>query len=311
MNKSPACLVIGDINIDFSVHSEFYPPEGGETHAEKLDFQIGGSGCNTARTLNVLGIPTYLSGNTGSDRFGALALETIKREGLKTELIRQTDAIKTGIFVIIISGGGQRTMYGDRGANALAQDLAGIKETLKTCSHLHFTGYNMLDEAQYAVVKEAVEFARNSGVSVSHDPGQHTCRAVPARVKEMHPLVDYFLPSELELDLLYPGMPREDQIRACLDAGAKTVVAKLGEKGSRFVSQDIDIHSPAINLGKKRVHNSTGAGDAFNAGFITAILGGKSPEDALASGNAAAFALITHPQGLDGLTEDGNFPDLI
>ena len=118
MKKPPACLIIGDINIDFSVHTDFYPPEGGETHAEKLDFQIGGSGCNTARTLNALGVKTFLSGNTGSDRFGDLALETISAEGLNSDLISQTDAFKTGIFVIIISGGGQRTMYGDRGANA-------------------------------------------------------------------------------------------------------------------------------------------------------------------------------------------------
>ena len=171
----------------------------------------------------------------------------------------------------------------------LPQDIDGIKATLKKCSHLHFTGYNMLDDAQFFVVKEAVEFAQSAGISVSHDPGQHTCRAVPERVKEMHPLVDYFLPSELELDLLYPDKPRESQIHACLDAGAKAVVAKLGDKGSRFVNRDIDLSKPAIAIDGMRIYNSTGAGDAFNAGFIGSMMDRESPEKALAMGNAAAY----------------------
>jgi ribokinase len=120
---APRVMIIGDINIDAVFEASEYPPEGGEAVVERADFRLGGSGCNTAVTLAKMGVETLLVGNLGTEPLGQMAMSYIRSAGIDTRLLRQKEEYQTGFFFILITAGGQRTMFGGRACNALPPDF--------------------------------------------------------------------------------------------------------------------------------------------------------------------------------------------
>lgn len=296
--SAKACLVIGDINIDFAIHSKTYPPEGGEAHAEQADFRLGGSGCLSAIALQRLGCPTMLAGNVGNDVFADFAMQHIRAAGLDSALIQRLAGQQTGFFMILVTPGGQRTMFGNRGANAVPMPEEMLIPTLPACRHLHLSGYSLLGEDQYEMVRAFVPQARQAGLSISLDPGVCTSSQARQKLLDLLPLVDFFLPSMDELRILTGKEQPDAQIAAILALGCKSLALKMGALGSRFVDGSLDIHQPAIHDDTRPVLDTTGAGDCFNAGFLHGMLSGAAVEEALLAGNQAAFRMITSPHGI-------------
>jgi sugar/nucleoside kinase (ribokinase family) len=311
MSNKHSCLIIGDINIDFNIHANSYPPEGGEIHAERSVFRLGGSGCNTARVLQKIGVPTALAANTGTDVFAKFAMEQINSAGLDTSLIQQVPEEQTGFFMILVTPVAQRTMFGNRGANAVPLPLKRLMMKLEVVDHLHISGYNLLGEEQYNVVHQVVQHAKAVGKTTSLDPGYVTAQKVKGKVFTLLPFVDYFLPSIVERDLLAGEVDEKDRNSFLLEKGCGTLVLKRAEKGSRFVSRQVDIAASALFIKGQKIHDSTGAGDGFNAGFLYGILNGESPERALKLGNAAGYAVITKQHGILDLIKSSCLKDEI
>jgi sugar/nucleoside kinase (ribokinase family) len=306
MGKQKSCLALGDINIDFSIYANSYPPEGGEIHGERSFFRLGGSGCNTARVLQKLGVPTYLAANIGSDVFAQYALEQVDNEGLDPYLIYQNPGEQTGFIMVLVSPGAQRTMFGDRGANALPFQLDRVLGKLNDADHLHVSGYNLLGKEQYEVVHKIIIKARNAGKTISLDPGYVSAHKFKDRIFTLLPYIDIFMPSTIECDLLAGDIDIKNRIPFFLDKGCDVVVLKQSEKGSRFVNSQVDITIPAISIKDQTFYDSTGAGDCFNAGFLYGFLTNDSFEDALRLGNAAGFALITYPHGIQDIMQSAD-----
>jgi len=307
MPKNNACLIVGDINIDFNFKTDYYPPEGGETHAQESVFRIGGSGCNTALILQKLGISTYLAANTGADMFAEFAISHIKSSGLDTQFIRKNASHPTGFFMILVTGAGQRTMFGNRGANAVPIHLSDIKMGIDQVQNVHFSGYNLLGDDQAEAMMETMAYCHQAGKTISLDPGTHTCKAVPERILEALTMVDFFLPNEIEIEILTGEKNEDKQIRKIYNTGCKTIVLKKGENGSRYTNNSADIHMPAITDKSKTIHDSTGAGDSFNAGFLSSVYNGVPTKKCLQVGNAAGFLMVCSPNGPIDLL---NRPDL-
>ena len=302
------CLVIGDINIDFAIHSNRYPVEGGEAHAEQADFRMGGSGCITAIYLQLLRHPTVLAANMGADVFSQFAGEYLIVSGLDVSLIQNLPGEQTGFFMILVTPGGQRTMFGNRGANAVALDMDKVLSRLSEFSHLHVSGYSLLGNDQYEVVSQVMARAKSFGITVSLDPGVCTSEQAGEKVLGLLKYVDYFLPSQDELASLVRDMEFEEKIKTLLELGCKAVVLKQGKSGGKYFETGFMAIAPAENDPDKKIVDTTGAGDCFNAGFLSGILNGKSPEEAIGLANAAAFRMITSQHGIvDLIKEDKLF----
>ena len=305
---SKKILVIGDINIDFAIHSNRYPAEGGEAHAEQADFRLGGSGCITALYLQLLRHPTVLAANMGADVFSQFAGEHLNASGLDVSLIRNLPGEQTGFFMILVTPGGQRTMFGNRGANAVALDEDKILSRLSDFGHLHISGYSLLGNDQYEVVSQVMARVKSSGITVSLDPGVCTSEQAAERVLGLLKYVDYFLPSQDELASLVKDMEFEVKIETLLEMGCKAVVLKQGKAGGKYFEIGLSVNAPAENDPGKKIVDTTGAGDCFNAGFLSGILNAKDPGDALRLANEAAFRMITSQHGIvDLIKEDKLF----
>ena len=295
---NPKILVLGDIAIDFNMRTDSYPPEGGAAHASHADMRLGGSGCLTALTLSGLGLPTALAGNLGSDIFADFIFQKFRSAGLDCAFIRSLPDEQSGFFLIAATPGGEHTTFGDRGANAQSLPEEDILARLAEFNHLHISGYVMLEEEQYAVVRRVLIKAKELGLTTSLDPGVCTAPAAQEKVRGLLQHIDYFLPNRDETTRLGGAGELNDQLAALLDLGCGAVIAKLGAQGCRYFDchQWLDRAAPVIP--QEEIVNITGTGDSFNGGFLAGILAGEPPTKALQMGNAAARRIITSPHGI-------------
>jgi ribokinase len=297
MNK-PRVMVIGDINIDAVLAAKEYPPEGGEAVVDQIDFRLGGSACNTSIVLSKLGVEVLHVGTLGIDPFGKMALDLIQKAGLKTTLIRQDAALQSGFFMIVATPGGQRTMFGGRAANANPPNLEQVLGYLPAIDWLHLSGYTLMNDDQWRTIQQIIVTTHRQGKKISLDPGICTVQTVSSRVKEILPLLDFLIPSQNELKDLMNTIPNVSDHAHLLKSGLKALVIKLGGQGSKYIDQGQELVQPAFPIEQNKVHDTTGAGDCFNAGFIYAILKGAEIKHALMLGNLAAYRLVTAQHGM-------------
>jgi ribokinase len=298
------CLVIGDINIDIAIHSDHYPAEGGNASAEQADFRLGGSGCITALCLQFLGQPTALAANMGMDVFSQFASDYLDASGLEVSLVKKFPNEQTGFFLTLVTSGGKHTMFSNRGANAVAFDENELLSKLKEFDHLHVSGYSLKGNDQYAVVRQMMESAFKSGISISLDPGVCTSEQAAERILGLLKYVRYFLPNRDELASLVKAMEFDEKIETLLELGCKVVILKQGSLGGKYFERGFSVGAPAEIDKGKAIIDTTGAGDCFNAGFLKGILNGSSPEDALKLANTASFKLITSQHGIIDLINE-------
>ena len=304
---APQVMVIGDINIDAVIAASEYPPEGGEAVVERTDFRLGGSGCNTAVILAKLGVKTLHVGNLGTEPLGQMAMSYIRSAGIDTGLLRQKDEFQTGFFFILITAGGQRTMFGGRACNAFPPDFEQVAPHIPFINALHISGYTLIQDEQFEVIQKLTKLAHQQGKIISLDPGLCTTKTAKAKVNAILPTVDYLLISQQELMNYSTPEPADSGIFALLDIGVKALVLKMGAEGSQYIDRNQRLSQPAFQSEKYPIQDTTGAGDCFDAGFIYALLNGLNLPDCLTLGNLTAYRTIIAPHGMADICQTKNY----
>jgi ribokinase len=274
-------VCVGDVMLDIRAMLPAPLALGSDTPAP-IGFGPGGSAANTAAWLGRLGVPCVFAGRVGADSFGRDAVAALREDGVVPAVSTDPDA-PTGVCLVLIGPDGERTMVPSSGANAtltaadLGTDLVGGED------HLHLSGYALLNEGSRAAALFALERADAVGASVSVDAAS----AEPIRTLGPERFLDWISPGTLllansdELAAL-TGTADQESGLAALVARGLDVVLKCGSRGSVLATAAGRWHWPAVAT---EVLDSTGAGDAFAAGFLAALHNGAAPVDALAEGN--------------------------
>lgn len=304
--RQKKCLVIGDINIDIAIYSNRYPLEGSSTSAEQADFRLGGSGCITALSLQLLGLPTALAANMGNDVFSQFTTDHFETSGLDVSLIKILPDEKTGFFLTLITGGEKRTVFSNRGANAVPFNQDELLSKLMEFDHLHVSGYSLKGNDQYAVVRKVMEAAFNLGIPISLDPGICTSKLAAEKILGLLEYVKYFMPNQDELASIVKLGEIDEKIEVLLELGCKAVILKQGILGGKYFERGFAVSAPADNEPQKEIVDTTGAGDCFNGGFLKGMLDGKGPEDALKLANRTSYKMITSKHGIVDLVQEAN-----
>ena len=244
----------------------------------------GGSGANVAAWLAVDGTEVAFVGRRGADIAGRNRDMELMGYGVDARLVMDPDR-PTGTCVVMITHKGDHTMLSDPGANAaLAPD--DLPDDLFTPgSHLHVSGYTLLNIGSRSAVLAALGRAQQVGMTISVDGGS----SAPLGRVGAEPFLQ--LTNGVTLLFVAPdqGMVltgRDDPSQAArvLNAWYPQVVMRLGADGAMMYAggrpDPVRVSAPPV----ERIIDSTGAADAFVAGFLPAWLDKKPPGEALAGG---------------------------
>jgi sugar/nucleoside kinase (ribokinase family) len=271
-------LCVGSLVADIFVPPLERLPDAGELVAtEDFLIQPGGCAANTAIALAKLGVPATVCGRVGDDMFAELVLRDLHAHGVDTSAVSTTPGSGTSKTLIVVVRGDDRRFIHTFGANA-ALAAGDIPSTLlTTAAVIYVGGYLILPGLVQAELAEQLREARSHGARVVLDvavPSEHPGLSL-AEVQELLPLADYFVPNDDEAQALTGEDDPAKQAKAFLDAGARTVVIKLGERGVHVQARDSAFEIPAPPV---EVVEPSGAGDAFAAGLIVGILEGWALE---------------------------------
>ena len=294
--ENPRAVVVGDLLYDLLAKVDGDVRLGVDTFTP-IRAVGGGSGANAAAWLAASGVETHFVGRVGDDVFGRVLEEELRGSGVRTHLARDP-SLATGKVFVLVDGAGERTMITDRGAvdNLTPRD---IPTSLFNGGHLHLLGYTFSGGSRREAAFEALRLAREAGMTVSVDPS-----AVPM-LEDIGP--DRFLSWTSGADLCFPnlqegsllaGAEDPDQIAEKLLKHYPAVVLKLGAEGARYA--DVEGRRSRVPAAPARANDTTGAGDALGAGFLSAWLAGQVPEEALRRGVRFAARAVEQVGGRPG-----------
>ena len=282
-------VVVGDLMTDTVARAALPLAKGSDTPAAVATCG-GGSGANVAAWLAVDGAEVAFVGRRGADIAGRNRDMELMGYGVDARLVMDPER-PTGNCVVMITHKGDNTMLSDPGANAALSPDDLPKDLFAPGSHLHMSGYTLLNEGSRPAALAAFELASQAGMTVSVDGAS----AAPLERVGAEPFLDLtggatlLFVNDAQAAVL---TGRDDPMQAIrvLTAWYPQVVVKLGPDGAVFANGRDPVRVPAQPV--EKFVDGTGAGDAFCAGFLPPWLDKKPPMEALASGcRLAARAL--------------------
>ncbi|MEZ0076636.1 carbohydrate kinase family protein [Planotetraspora sp. GP83] len=286
-------VVVGDLMTDAVARARFPLARASDTPAV-VTMHGGGSGANIASWLAVEGSEVAFVGRRGADITGRNRDMELMGYGVDARLVMDPER-PTGTCVVLVTHKGERTMLSDPGANAALSPEDLPRDLFTGGTHLHMSGYTLINEGSRDAGLAALDLARRAGMSISVD----CASSAPVERTGAEPFLEWthgakLLFANADQAKVLTGREEPDAAAKVLTAWFPQVVIKLNAEGSLWYtnSRSEPVRVPAETV--DRVVDGTGAGDAFTAGFLPSWLEGKPPAEALAAGNALAAKCISN-----------------
>jgi sugar/nucleoside kinase (ribokinase family) len=293
LTAPPRVLVVGDVINDILVETAG-PLIEGEDNRASVRVRPGGSAANQAAWMGSLGLDVTFAGRAGAPDVSFHRAE-LARYGVTARLAADA-SVGTGSIVVLVGADGERTMITDRGAN-LRLDAADVPfSLLDRMDLLHLTGYTLFDPGPRSTGLRLIAEARRRGIPFTIDPGSAAFlgQLKPGEFLWWTRAAAVCFPNQDEAAVL-TGMADPGEAASALAGDYGAVVVKLGAAGALLrISGSSSKRFPA-EPGPLR--DTTGAGDAFCAGFLASWLADSGPaRERLAgamgpAGHAAAMAV--------------------
>ncbi|KKX56454.1 MULTISPECIES: ribokinase [Brevibacillus] len=283
--RQPNIVVIGSLNMDIVVEAPRFPQVGETITGTRAHFIPGGKGGNQAVAASRLGAHTVMVGMVGDDAFGGALTQSLADNQVVTKRVTKTSDAPTGLASIMIAHDDNHIVVVP-GANALClpENIEGLEETIAAADLV------LLQlEIPLETVVASAQLAKRHGKTVILNPAP--AQKLPLGLMQS---VDYMTPNRSELYLLTGIDPYGDGLEKAIDAllemGPRCVVTTLGAAGSVYKESGKNLVSvPAHHV---QVMDTTGAGDAFNAGLGYALSIGYELDKAVRfAGKVSALAV--------------------
>jgi ribokinase len=281
-------VVVGDVMVDIVVRLSEPLARGSDAPAT-IRFHGGGSAANTAAWLAAAGAESVLVGTVGDDERGREARAGLVTHGVKTRLAVDPE-LPTGTCLVLVGPDGERTMAPDAGANDALDERDLADELLADGDHLHVSGYSLLRSGSRDASRAAIARASDAGMTVSVDPSSSAL--LSPDFLDWAGGAGLLLPNASEAHALTGESDPERAARALAERFGEVVVT-LGPAGALWTDGEAVLRAAAEPVDE--VVDSTGAGDAFAAGLLTARVAGMSTTEALAAGCRLAARAVSQP----------------
>jgi ribokinase len=280
-------LAVGNINVDLSFFVDRAPSPDSEAFAHRFSAFHGGSAANFSVGVAKLGLKSAILACVGDDSEGSKALNALKEEGVVTDFVGRVENAKTGTVCVIVEPDGTRRMIAYRGANAHLEGFAGVGVAKASPKVVQ------LCNVSRKVLNSVAE--KKGRWKLSVDPGGSSGEIKPEDLEG----AEIVILNDKECQSLTGKAWKQGA--ALLSEKACKVVVKRGALGAYLISQGMEMSCKAF---KVEVADTTGAGDAFDAGFVSAFCRGLEDEECLRWGSAAAALKIQSRGARNGLATE-------
>ncbi|MEO9512218.1 MAG: carbohydrate kinase family protein [Flavobacteriaceae bacterium] len=282
--KNYDVLVVGELNVDIILDKiQGFPEIGKEILSKHLNVTLGSSSAIFASNLSSLGTSVTFLGKIGNDMFSTIIKESLERKKVNTDFIIGSEEYQTGL-TMVMNYDMDRANVTFPGAMEHLYEEEVTDDILKTARHLHLSSIFL----QTGILKNVVKLfkrAKKLGLTTSMDPQWDPSELWNINLKELLPHIDVFLPNAEEFKLITGCETIASGIEK-VKSFSNIIVIKDGARGAHLWnpdSQEQFITMPAFL--NKDVADCIGAGDSFDAGFVSSFLEGKDLKDCLRVGN--------------------------
>jgi len=259
-------------------------PAGSKILITELRHTVGGCGTNTATSFSRLGLKAAYLGKLGNDDHAKTIRQLLKKE--KVTDLSVTGHQETGFAVVLDSIQHDRTILIHHGAN----DQLKWNEVKKNRLNTKWFYFSTLLGESYTTLKKLAHFAEKNKSKIALNLSGYLAKKGLHYLKEIITRANIVVLNAHEARLLTHKNPQE-AAQIIHDQGPDIVAITNGKKG---VTVYTDTNTYTIHPRKVKCVETTGAGDAFAAGFTAAIIKGKDIEFAIKLGQLNAESVIQH-----------------
>ncbi len=305
-------LTIGDCSVDLYMRiddqyvaedaTEICFVHGSKVPVAEFGTAIAGNACNVAVGVKLLGLNTAIYTTVGQDENGIRVLETLDRYSVDTGYCQKDKKSPTNVHAVIVAGkDGERTIFSYH---------APRKYKLPDMKKPKWVFYTSLAKGFEDFQEELVQYLnQNRDIGVTFNPGTLQLQAGPKALRNFLRITDILFVNVTEAQILTNS---QEQINVTNDEelitlhkrlqelGPKLTVITLGSGGSSALEGERFYREPILDLDTE-IRDKTGAGDAYTAGFLAAIIHGKSVKTAMRWGAINSSHVIRKIGALEGL----------
>lgn len=281
-------IVFGSFVVDLMSRGPHLPVPGETVKSSMFKLGPGGKGFNQGIAAKRAGADITMVTKIGHDTFADVALNKLKEENMSTEYVFVTDDVPTGTALIMVD---EKTSQNQIMVTLSACDTFNDADIEKITPVIQESGYLLTQlETNVDGIEKVIHIAKKNGVKVILNPAP-----IQPINDDIYKEIDIITPNEVEASILTGVEIKtpEDALKAAeilMNKGVANVVVTLGKMGVLAVTKEK--HQLFSNYDVK-VLDTTGAGDAFNGGFVTALAEGKDIFDACFFGNIVSNLSVT------------------
>jgi 2-dehydro-3-deoxygluconokinase len=295
-------LTIGDAMITFNPCSK-----GPLRFVHSFERKVGGAELNVAIGCARLGLKTGWISRLGNDEFGRYILNFVRGEGIDVSEVKLVNGYPTSLnFKEILEDGSGRTFYYRANSPTTTLTPESLNEEyIQNAKLLHITGVFLAinKEKNVEVIKRAISIAKKSGLLISLDPNIRLKLWSKEEAKDtlstFLPYIDILLTGSEEAEILLGVSNPKEIIERCKSYGISYIAIKQGEKGSIGYYNGQYMEAPPVK--PRKVVDTVGAGDGFDAGFIYGVLHGWPLERTLQFANTIGSMVVSVSGDNEGL----------
>ncbi len=277
---SGSILVFGNVTLDVICKTVDDVPRYDSIAFQDAAVTPGGCASNVAIGLAHLGEKPLLVACMGDDQTADILVDAWEKRGIDARYVKRIPGKGTGVSVGLVDSDFQPRFIHTSGANA---ELEG--ETLnpdifkeQTIEFMHIAGYFVLPGLLNHHFADTLARVQEAGVFISLDVVRSPAMKTPEPLWNILPNLDLFMCNLQEAEIMTGVSDPAGAVSAFQEKGARSVIIKLGAEGCWLADADRGMHIPGIEV--EQVEDTTGAGDAFAAGLVSALRQGKDIEEA-------------------------------
>ncbi len=303
-------LCIGNITTDIIISPADSIPNLGTLRAvDSISMHVGGCASNAAIDLGKLGIPVALSCLVGNDTFGNFVRDTVGSCGVDVRGVIGEDSVNTTVSVVCVNSSGERSFLYEPGSSAKFQKKHIVRELTEEYDIMFVAGAMLLSSFDGSQAASLMKELKEKGKFTAMDTAWDFDDIWLPKVGETLQYLDLFMPSYEEAVKL----TGESELPVIADKffslGAGSVIIKIGKDGAYICEKNGERYILPTYTDIKAV-DTTGAGDAFCAGFLAGLALGRSYRDAGRLANAVGTHNVMEigaSKGIKSLEETEEF----